>query len=138
MKKYGMSLVFFLIVVVLSLRWDLVVSEAAPKVSAEFDTLENQTMFAGSAQTDTTISCSVYTYDENNRTTLLYQYSEVVGKSQLYQLTVPLPVLGRQYVTIRIGDEETTYAYNRYRKELAADLQEYYLNVYEVLTGGSQ
>lgn len=138
MKRLGMCLVFVLIVLGICTQYDLVVGEAAPKVSAEFDTLENQTMFAGSAQPDTTISCSVYTYDENNKLTLLYQNSETVGQSQLYQLTVPLPVLGRQYVTIRIGDEETTYAYHRYRKELATDLQEYYLNIYQVLTGGSQ
>ena len=57
-----------------------------------------------------------------------------MGASGVYQLTVPLPVLGKQYVMLRIGEDECTYAYHRYRKQLATELQEYYLNVYQVLT----
>ena len=110
-------------------------SEAVPHVTAEYDTLENQTVFMGNAEVGTQIQCSVYTFDEENITTLLYQMSDIVGASGLYQLTVPLPVLGKQYVQLRIGEEEQTYAYHRYRKQLAAELQEYYLNVYQVLMG---
>ncbi len=138
MKKLGMSAVFFLVAVFVCLHRGVIVSEAQPKVTEEYDTLENQIMFAGSAEADTFIFCSVYTYDEDDQSTLLYQTSDVVGESQLYQLTVPLPVLGRQYVMLRIGDEENIYAYNRYRKQLSTDLQAYYLNVYQVLAEGSK
>ena len=117
------------------LQYGLLVSEAVPHVTAEYDTLENQTVFMGNAEVGTQIQCSVYIFDEENITTLLYQVSDTVGASGLYQLTVPLPVLGKQYVQLRIGEEEQTYAYHRYRKQLAAELQEYYLNVYQVLMG---
>lgn len=116
-------------------QYGLIVSEALPQVSAEYDTLENQTVFMGNAEPDTPIQCSVYSCDEEERITLLYQMSDTVGASGLYQLTVPLPVLGKQYVMLRIGEEEQTFAYQRYQKQLAAELQEYYLNVYQVLTG---
>ena len=124
--------IFFLTMGILG-RCAVTISDAQPQVSEERDTLENQTIFAGSAEADTVILCSVYTYDEEKQTTLLYQTSGVVGASGLYQLTVPLPVLGRQYVMLQVGEEETTYAYTRYRKQLATELQEYYLNVYQAL-----
>lgn len=107
--------------------------EAAPKVDVNRDTLENQALLSGSAPAGTQISCMVYTYNIREKTTLLYQSETVVEDSGLYQLTVPLPVLGCQYVMLRVGEEETTYAYHRYRKQLADDLKGYYLNLYQVL-----
>ena len=135
MKVLMRCVVFLMLGMYCCLQCGLIVSEAQPQVAAEYDTLENQTVFMGNAEPDTPIQCSVYTYDEENRTTLLYQMSDIVGASGLYQLTIPLPVLGEQYVMLRIGEEEQTYVYQRYRKQLAAELQEYYLNVYQALTG---
>ncbi|MBR6683764.1 MAG: hypothetical protein IKL38_05425 [Firmicutes bacterium] len=131
-KYFGLSFVVFTLCF---FQFGLIIGEAQPVITEEYDTLENQTVFLGTAETDTQIQCSVYTVDEENQTTLLYQMSDVVGASGVYQLTVPLPVLGKQYVMLRIGEDECTYAYHRYRKQLATELQEYYLNVYQVLTG---
>jgi len=131
-KYFGLSFVVFALCL---FQFGLIIGEAQPVITEEYDTLENQTVFLGTAEADTQIQCSVYTVDEENQTTLLYQMSDVVGASGVYQLTVPLPVLGKQYVMIRIGEDECTYAYHRYRKQLATELQEYYLNVYQVLTG---
>lgn len=135
MKRRKRGLVFGILTLLFISKLGLLVSEAEPVVTAQYDTLENQTIYMGNAEVDTQIQCSVYTYDEEDQVTLLYQLSDTVGASGLYQMTVPLPVLGKQYVMVRIGDEEHTYAYHRYRKQLATDLQEYYLNVYQVLTG---
>ncbi len=134
MKKWGIGILIFFVTLSVLEKYDIMISDAQPRVEEERDTLENQTLFAGSADAETVITCSVYTFDEEQRTTLLYQTSEVVGQSGLYQLTVPLPVLGRQYVMLRVDDEEKTYAYNRYRKQLATELEEYYLNIYQVLS----
>lgn len=113
------------------------ISQAEPEVTQERDTLENQAILTGTAQKDTWVYCSVYTYDEDGEVTLLYQSEQQVGGSGLYQLTVPLPVLGRQYVAVRMSDEEIVYVYNRYRKQLARDLKDYYLNVYQAVSGAS-
>ncbi len=134
MKKWSVGVLILFFAMSLLGKYSVVVSDAQPQVEEERDTLENQTLFTGSADAETVIACSVYTVDSDQRTTLLYQTNELVGSSGLYQLTVPLPVLGRQYVMLRVGDEEKTYAYNRYRKQLATELEEYYLNVYQVLS----
>ena len=134
MKKWSVGICIFLLTMGFLGRYAVTISDAQPQVLEERNTLENQTIFTGCAAAETVILCSVYTFNEDKQTTLLYQTSEVVGASELYQLTVPLPVLGRQYVMLQVGEEETTYAYTRYRKQLATELQEYYLNVYQVLT----
>ena len=113
-------------------------SQALPQVTAEYDTLENQVLLSGTAEPDTQISFSVYTYNEKEKTTILYQGEGQTGAGGLYQITVPLPVLGRQYVRIRIGEQENTYAYTRYRKQLASDLRDYYLNVYQLMSGETE
>ena len=133
MKKWGICVCVFFLTMGFWGRYAVTISEAQPQVQEEIDTLENQTIFTGSAEAKTPILCSVYTINEEKQTILLYQTSEVVGASGLYQLTVPLPVLGRQYVMLQVGEEEVTYAYTRYRKQLATELQEYYLNVYQTL-----
>ncbi len=133
MRKWCLGICIFFLTMGLLGRYAATISDARPQVKEERDTLENQAIFTGSAEAETMILCSVYTFDEEEQTTLLYQTSEVVGASGLYQLTVPLPVLGRQYVMLQVGEEETTYAYNRYRKQLTTELQEYYLNIYQVL-----
>lgn len=134
MKKWSVGILICFLTLGMLSEYSVIVSDAQPKVEEERDTLENQTLFTGSAEAETVIACSVYTVDNEQKTTLLYQTSEVVGASGLYQLTIPLPVLGRQYVLLRVGDEESTYAYNRYRKQLSTELEEYYLNVYQVLS----
>ncbi len=134
MRKWSVGILICLFTLSMLGKYSIVISDAQPQGEEERDTLENQTLFTGSAEEETVIACSVYTVDTEQRTTLLYQTSEVVGPSGLYQLTVPLPVLGRQYVMLRVGDEEKTYVYNRYRKQLATELEEYYLNVYQVLS----
>ena len=133
MRKWSVGICTFLFALGFLSQHAVIVSEAEPIVKEERDTLENQTIFTGCAEANTVSLCSVYTFEEEQQTTLLYQTSEVVGASGLYQLTVPLPILGRQYVMLQIGEEETTYAYTRYRKQLATELQEYYLNVYQAL-----
>lgn len=122
----------------LCLGQGLTETEAEPIVTCERDTLENQALISGSAEAGTRTFFSVYTYDNVKKTTLLYQENGVVGESGLYQLTIPLPVLGRQYVLVRVGKEANTYAYNRYRKQLAQELQGYYLNVYQQLREGGR
>ncbi len=134
MKKWGVGILICFFALSMLGKYSVLVSDAQPQVEEERETLENQALFTGSAEAESVITCSVYTLDAEKGTTLLYQTSEVVGQSGLYQLTVPLPVLGRQYVMLRVGDEEETYAYNRYRKQLATELEEYYLNVYQVLS----
>ncbi len=134
MKKWIVGILICFLALNILGKYSLVTSDAQPQVEEERDTLENQTMFAGRADAETAITCSVYTIDDEQNTTLLYQTNEVVGASGLYQLTIPLPVLGRQYVLLRVGDEECTYAYNRYRKQLSTELEEYYLNIYQVLS----
>ena len=108
-------------------------ADTLPQVSEVYDTLENQVLLTGTAEKGDDITFSVYTYNEKDKTTLLYQGEDEVGDSGVYQLTIPLPVLGRQYVRVRVGDQETTYAYNRFRKQLASDLEDYYLNVYQMM-----
>ena len=137
MRKLGFGLMGLVLTICMCWHFGVVESEAEPKVKAERDTLENQTVLTGSAEAGTWIFCSVYTYNQEEKTTLLYQASSKVGESGLYQLTIPLPVLGRQYVMVRIGSEENTYAYNRYSKQLANELQGYYLNIYQVMQGES-
>ena len=105
----------------------------AEEEAPQKDTLENQTVITGKAEPGTEIVCRVYTYDDKGRQTLLYQRNDTVGESGLYMLTVSLPVLGRQYVSVTVGSERDIYVYNRYRKQLVQDLQTYYLNVYELL-----
>lgn len=134
MKKWCVGIWICFITLSILGKYSVVISEAQPQIKEEKDTLENQMLFTGSAEPETVISCSVYTVDADRKTTLLYQASEVVGASGLYQMTIPLPVLGRQYVMLRVGDDENTYAYNRYRRQLSTELEEYYLNVYQVLS----
>lgn len=107
-------------------------SQAEPEAAYVRDTLENEAFIAGDGEAGAQIQCSVYTV-ENGKTTLLYQTETVVGASGLYQLTVPLPVLGIQYVTVAVEEEETTYVYHRYRKQFAKELDDFYLNIYQVL-----
>lgn len=133
MRKWSLGLCAFLLTMAFLSQYGLTVSEAEPQVQEEWPTLENQVILTGRAEPETEILCSVYAFEEDAQTTLLYQTSDVVGASGLYQLTVPLPILGRQYVMLQVGTQETTYAYTRYRKQAAKELQEYYLNVYQVL-----
>ena len=99
----------------------------------EYSTLENQTFITGSAEEGTPIICNVYVMEDE--ASLLYHSEQEVKESGLYELTVPLPVLGRQCVVVQVGEQTSTYIYHRYRKQLAQDLKGYYLNIYEVLEG---
>lgn len=96
------------------------------------DTLENQAFLTGTAEEGTRIICSVYVSNEKE-SALLYRTEQLVGAEGLYEVTAPLPVLGRQYVVLQVGKREEVYLYQRYRKQLAQDLKGYYLNIYEAL-----
>lgn len=102
----------------------------------EYSTLENQAFITGTAQANTPVICDVYVMEEEMA--LLYHSEQQVRASGLYELTVPLPVLGRQCVVVQVGKQTSVYIYHRYRKQLAQDLKGYYLNVYEVLEGRTQ
>ena len=80
-KYFGLSFVVFALCL---FQFGLIIGEAQPVITEEYDTLENQTVFLGTAETDTQIQCSVYTVDEENQTTLLYQMSDVVGASGIF------------------------------------------------------
>lgn len=140
-KKRWLLLGLALLLVLAAAGWPkgALAESQAPAIEEQElrSTLENQTLLAGSAAAGTRIFCSVYTRSEEGEVTLLYQTEQQVGESGLYQMTVPLPVLGRQYVLLRAGEDETLYVYNRCRRQLASDLRGYYLNIYQVLKEGT-
>ncbi|MBO6159829.1 MAG: hypothetical protein J6P72_11320 [Firmicutes bacterium] len=97
-------------------------------------TLSDQVQFSGALEAGTQIRVTVYTYLDGRERVLLYQTRMVVGDSGLYALSVPLPLIGNQFVTLELGEEIREYAYLRYPQRLVSQILEYNLNIYEFLT----
>lgn len=110
------------------------VTEETSSSSGEvINTLENQTVLSGTAKEGTVIGITVYNFRYGANPSVLYTAQETVGASGLYQITVPLPVEGRQYVEIEMDGKTSLYTYNRFSKSIVDQLNNYYLNVYDYL-----
>ena len=96
-------------------------------------TLEDQTIFSGTAQPGTVISCTVYTYQNGRDRILLYQSRQKVEESGLYCLSVPLPLIGTQFIRLEMGEETILARAIRYPRSLVEDITNYQLNLYEFL-----
>lgn len=96
------------------------------------ETLENQAILTGKAEPGLEVLCRVYTHEEGQEI-LLYSSSFVVNEGGIYQVTVPLLVMGEQVVELKIEEDTYVYPYYRYPKQLGKELNEYYLNLYQVL-----
>ncbi len=108
-------------------------------------TLLDQAVFTGVAEPGDVLACTVYTFRNSQEQILLFQSRQVIGSSGLYSLSVPLPLIGSQYVMLDVGEERTIYEYTRYSRSLGAEISDYQLNIYEFLQqqgairpGGSQ
>lgn len=96
-------------------------------------TIDSRAILTGQKDPGTMIDIMVYNYPGGRSRATLYHTRFTVGESGIYQVTIPLPVMGEQYVQISIENVLTTLIYERYPAELGDELRGYYLNIYEYL-----
>lgn len=134
MNKRALFRVFLLLLLVLflSLFRTGPSARAEDVISGQERTLSDQAVFTGKADAGTTLTCTVYTYRGNDRI-LLYQTRTTIGQSGLYSLTVPLPLIGSQFVMLDLEEERLIYEYTRYPRSLGTEITGLDLNIYEYL-----
>lgn len=102
----------------------------------EIRTMDTQTILCAQAEPGSHVDVTVYAVRENNTRIILFSSRLIVGESGLYQISIPLPIEGEQYVSTSINNHVETRRYTRYPASLQEDLMGTYLNVYEFLQGG--
>ncbi|MCF0135449.1 MAG: hypothetical protein HUJ69_03400 [Lachnospiraceae bacterium] len=122
------------LLLILPLRSTLVRADQEEK-SITVRTMDTQTVLCGTAPADADIYVTVYMRKGEKRV-ILFSSMQEVGKSGLYQISIPLPVLGEQYVSVTMGNLVTTTRYVRYSANIRQKLSDSYLNIYESLLGG--
>lgn len=98
-------------------------------------TVQDQIVVFGESPEGSVILISVYNYNYGEDKQILYAAQHRVGKSGLYELAVPLPVLGKQYVQLIIRGKETMRAYYRYAADVPDMLTGIHVNVYDWVRG---
>lgn len=98
-------------------------------------TLDSRVILSGSCEPGEILDVMVYIEPKENSRVYLYQSRVNVGKSGFYQLMVPLPVMGRQTVSVILGGNVSLQVYDRLESDLGSRLSSSYLNVYEFLEG---
>lgn len=96
-------------------------------------TLDTQTVIGGEEEPGSKVSIMVYAVRGGFERVVLFSTNLEVGSSGLYQVSVPLPIMGEQYVAVIVGNNMRLTKYIRYSKTLGDTLSGTYLNVYEYL-----
>ena len=97
------------------------------------DTMESSVHFAGQSEPGTELTVTVYTYRNEEERRVFFRALVTVGQSGLYDVLLPLPVLGQQFVEIEENSTARTLVYYRYDKALPQQLTQYYLNLYDFI-----
>lgn len=110
---------------------------AAPSRAEEqityIDTMESSVHFAGKTEPGTEFSVTVYTYRGEEEQRVFFRTVVTVGPSGMYDILLPLPVLGQQFVEIVENGQARIVVYDRYDKALPGLLDGYYLNLYDFI-----
>ena len=101
-------------------------------------TVDSRAILTGQEEPGSSIDVTVYNYPNGRSRATLYHTRFPVGASGIYQVTIPLPVMGEQYVQLSVENVLTTVIYERYPADLADELRGYYLNIFEFLEENSQ
>ena len=133
MNKYRWFLLIILTASLLFLMTPPASLAEETKEEQTIHTLEDQTIFSGMTEPYTLINCTVYTYQGGRDRILLYQSRQKVEESGLYCLSVPLPLIGTQFIRLELGDETILTRAIRYPRSLVGDITNYQLNLYEFL-----
>lgn len=96
-------------------------------------TLDTQTIVGGEEEPGSKVSIMVYAIRGGFERVVLFSTNLEVGNSGLYQVSVPLPIIGEQYVAVIVGNTMRLTRYIRYSKTLGDTLSGTYLNIYEYL-----
>jgi len=112
-------------------------SSLADETEEKIRTVDSRAILTGQEEPGTRIDVTVYNYPGGRSRATLYHTRFTVGESGIYQLTIPLPVMGEQYVQVSIENVLSTIIYERYPAELGEELRSYYLNIFEYLNENS-
>lgn len=98
-------------------------------------TFEKELPLSGRAEPHAAVRILVYTLDEESMPILWYQNELEIGSSGLMQETVPLPLMGTQWMLISVRDSQggacRIYEMERKGEEILEDLLNCHLNLYE-------
>ncbi len=130
--KEKRQLPYLAVLIVLCLFLGAVPTRAEEEITF-IDTMESSVHFAGKSQPGTEFTVTVYTYRNEDEKRVFFRALVTVGQSGLYDLLLPLPVLGQQFVEIEENGTARTLVYYRYDKELPQQLTQYYLNLYDFI-----
>ena len=98
------------------------------------DTMDSRVHLSGKASPGTVFAVSVYTFRQEEEKRVFFRVEQTVSESGFYDIVLPLPVLGEQFVSIEENGLETVILYRRFSKDLPLEMEEFYLNVYDAVT----